>query len=119
MTIEERTEIEKQRLTALLFDYSIPKQKVSLMEDTIANIAWIKVKLEDTREVIRLSDVAIPLDNGGIKENPLFKGYEALWKSYMSGMKILLDLLPAEQAQLAQADRPKTVLELVREKHQA
>lgn len=116
-TIQDRTEEEKQRLRALLFDYNISEQKVELMRDTISNVAWIKVKLEDTRDTIRHTDVAIPNENGGIRENPLFKGYEALWKSYMQGMKTILDLLPVEEARLEAKDRPKTVLELVREKH--
>ena len=120
-TIEERTELEKQRLTALLFEYNIPEKKVNLVTDTISNVAWIKVKLEDTRDTIRHTDVAIPYDNGGgqagIRENPLFKGYEALFKSYMQGMKILLDLLPEEEARVEDENKPKTVLELVREKH--
>lgn len=118
MTIEERTENERQRLRALLFDYNISEQKVSLMDDLITNVAWMRTKLEDTRETIRQTNVAISYD-GGVKENPLFKGYEALWKSYMSGMRVILDLLPVEEARLEQADRPKTVLELVRERHNA
>lgn len=123
MTIEERTEIEKQRLTALLFDYNIPEKKTELLRDTISNIAWMKVKLDDTRDTIRYTDVAIPYDNGGgqkgVRENPLFKGYESLWKSYMAGMKIIMDLLPVEEIRAVEADRPKTVLELVRERHNA
>lgn len=123
MTIEERTEEEKQRLTALLFDYNIPAKKVELLDDTITNVAYMKVKLDDTREAIRHTDVAIPYDNGGgqkgVRENPLFKGYESLFKSYMSGLRVIMDLLPVEEAEVAQADKPKTVLELVRERHNA
>lgn len=123
MTIEERTEEEKQRLTALLFDYNIPAKKVGLLDDTITNVAYMKVKLDDTREAIRHTDVAIPYDNGGgqkgVRENPLFKGYESLFKSYMSGLRVIMDLLPVEETEVAQADKPKTVLELVRERHNA
>ena len=123
MTIEERTEEERQRLTALLFDYNIPEKKTDLMRDTIENVAWMKVKLDDTREVIKRSDVAIPYVNSagekGVRKNPLFDGYEALWKSYQAGMRTLLELLPEKEPQIAQADSPKTVLELVRERHKA
>lgn len=123
MTIEERTEEEKQRIKTLLFSYDISKQKTELLEDTISNIAWMKVKLDDTRETIRGTDVAIPYDNGGgqrgVRENPLFKGYESLWKSYMAGMRVIMDLLPAEEVKAIEPDRPKTVLELVRERHNA
>ena len=123
MTIEERASAEAERLKRLLFDYNIPEKKVGLMHDTIQNVAWMKVKLDDTRDTIRHTDVAIPYDNGGgqkgVRENPLFKGYESLWKSYMAGMKVIMDLLPVEEAEEIQEDRPKTVLELVRERHNA
>ena len=116
MTIEERTEQEEQRLTALLAEYNIPEKKTDLLRDTITNVAWMTVKLEDARDAIKQSDVAISLD-GSIKENPLFKGYESLWKSYQAGMRTLYDLLPEEEVVAQQENRPKTVLELVRERH--
>lgn len=123
MTIEERASVEAERLTRLLFDYNIPEKKTELLRDTISNIAWMKVKLDDTRDTIRHTDVAIPYDNGGgqkgVRENPLFKGYESLWKSYMAGMRVIMDLLPVEEVEEIQEDRPKTVLELVRERHNA
>lgn len=123
MNIEERASAEAERLKRLLFDYNISEKKVDLLADTIANVAWMKVKLDDTRDTIQHTDVAISYDNGGgqkgIRENPLFKGYESLWKSYMSGMNILMSLLPVEETAEIDVDRPKTVLELVRERHNA
>ena len=55
----------------------------------------------------------------GIRENPAFKGYEALWKAYMQGMNRILDTLPPEQIQEAAVPdiRPQTVLDTIRNKH--
>lgn len=47
-------------------------------------------------------------DNGGgqtgVRENPAFRAYEALWKTYLSGLDALLKQLPAqmEPEQLAE-----------------
>ncbi len=120
-TIEERASQEVERLNDLLFDCQISDKKRAVLNGVIENVAWMKVKLEDTREKIKHLDVAIPYDNGGgqtgIRENPLFKGYEQLWKSYMSGMGRILDLLPDEIAEPVDDMKPKSVLELVVAKH--
>ena len=114
---------EKQRLTSLLFSCNISKSRISVLESVIDNTAWMKAKLDETREQIKNTSVAIPYDNGGgqkgIRENPLFKGYEGLWKAYMSGMSKILDELPEEAAKVVVEDevKPKTVLEMVRERH--
>ena len=112
---------ERQRLTSLLFSCNVKKETIDAMGSIIENTAWMKAKLDETRETIKNTAVAIPYDNGGgqkgIRENPLFKGYSALWKSYMSGMNVILDCLPKEVAKKEEpADKPKTVLELVRAK---
>jgi hypothetical protein len=65
----------------------------------------------------------VAYDNGGgqkgIRENPLFKGYENLWRSYMAGMSKIIDCLPDEIATVESevVNKPKTVLELVRNRH--
>lgn len=121
-TLEERVSDEVMRLTQLLNDYGVSEKKQRALESVIENTAWMRVKLDDAREAVKTSSVVIPYDNGGgqkgLRENPIFKGYESLWKSYMSGMCKILDCLPSEQAQAADtAESPKTVLELVRNKH--
>ena len=66
----------------------------------------------------------VEYDNGGgqkgIRENPVFKAYEALWKSYMLGMDKILAIIPEEQKEDLQAEteqiKPQTVLDFVREK---
>lgn len=120
-TIEERASAEVERLNRLLFDCKISEKKRDMVETIVENVAWMKVKLEDTREKLKHLDVAIPYDNGGgqtgIRENPLFKGYQQLWKSYMSGMSKLIELLPEEVQEPAEDIKPQSVLELVVAKH--
>ena len=120
--MDSRVDAEKQRLTTLLFDCGISDKRMSALEAVIENVAWMRVKLDDTREAIRSASVVIAYDNGGgqkgLRENPLFKGYASLWKSYMNGMAKILDSLPPEAAQEAdEVEKPKTVLDMVRAKH--
>lgn len=120
---DQRVYEEKQRLTALLFDCGISDRRMKAMQSVVENIAWMRIKLDDTRDMIKDSTVAIPYDNGGgqtgIRENPLFKGYQSLFASYLKGMAMVMDCLPAEAENADQngPEKPKTVLELVRNKH--
>lgn len=122
-TLEEKATAEVDRLKQLLFNYGVEENRIELIEPLIENTAWMKVKLEEAREAIKTSNVVIPYDNGGgqtgLRENPLFKGYESLFKSYMAGMRVILDHLPpqAENARREEIEAPKTMLELVRDKH--
>ena len=113
---------ESQRIIDLLNGYNVNEHRINMLSSVIENVSWMKVKLDKTREAIKTSSVVIPYDNGGgqkgIRENPLFKGYESLWKSYISGMEKILAALPAEaQAIKEEVEKPKTMLELVRNKH--
>ena len=123
MSAEQMVKAEKQRLTSLLFSCNVKKEMIDALETVIDNTAWMKIKLEEAREAVKNSGVAIAYDNGGgqkgIRENPLFKGYEALFKSYISGLSKILDAIPEQAAKEAvqEIETPKTVLELVRKKH--
>lgn len=114
---------EKQRLISLLFSCDVKQERIDALDAVIDNTAWMKAKLDDAREQIRNTSVAIPYDNGGgqtgIRENPLFKGYEALWKSYMAGMNVIMSQLPQKvvEKEAEEIETPKTVLQLVRAKH--
>ena len=115
---------ERKRIKALLKGAGISERRMQMLEPVIENTAWMKAKLDDAREQIKNSNVAIKYDNGGgqkgIRQNPAFKGYESLWRSYMQGMNRILDTLPAEQIESATYDmKPKTVLDTIREKHMA
>lgn len=123
MNTENIAHEEQQRLTSLLFSCEVSEAKIEVLKAVIENVAWMKAKLDDAREQIRGTSVAIPYDNGGgqtgIRENPLFKGYSNLWKSYMSGLNIIMAALPQQvvEDEAKKIETPKTVLQLVREKH--
>lgn len=121
-TIKGRTAEEAERITALLRESNVAEEVIAMIEPVITNVAWSRIKLDETRKAIANSTVAIPYDNGGgqagIRENPVFKGYEALYKSYISGLRIILEYMPsAKAASVAPVEAPKTVLQMVRRKH--
>jgi len=121
--IQSLVEKEITRLKNLLVDAGISERRINALESIIENTAWIRAKLDQTREDIKHTSVVIPYDNGGgqkgIRENPLFKGYESLYKSYIQGLDRILNALPAEKIQEEEnaVEKPKTVLELVKDKH--
>lgn len=121
--IKARAEEEQNRILDLLSEIGISEKRMRLLEPIILNTAWMKAKLDDAREAIKHSNIVISYDNGGgqkgIRENPLFKGYESLFRSYMAGMSKILDALPAEYVNQAAEviEKPATLLELVRNKH--
>lgn len=123
MTNEQLAKKEVKRIKKLLSEFGISENKIKLIETVIENTAWMKVKLDEARNVVKESTIVISYDNGGgqkgLRENPIFKGYESLWKSYMSGMNIILSSLPNEVVvkETEKVEEQKTMLELIREKH--
>ena len=122
-TLATRAIEEKNRITRILNDAGISERRMQTLAPIIENVSWMRAKLDDSRQLIKNSNIVVPYDNGGgqrgIRENPAFKGYESLWKAYMQGMKRILDTLPPEQIQNATDDgiKPQTVLDQIRAKH--
>lgn len=119
--MEKAVSKEKKKLKKAV--ESIAPEKVELLLPALENLAWMKVKLDSTRETIKTAQVVIAYDNGGgqkgIRKNPLFDGYHQLWKSYMDGIKLLLSELPEEESKHLTDDLPPTtgtILQLVRDK---
>ena len=110
---------EEKQIMEILKD--VPEKQQKALEPVIQNTAWMKVQLDRTREIIATDEIVMTYDNGGgqegIRENPAFKGYEALWKAYMQGISKILETVAGKAAK---EEREKlqqpTVLELVREK---
>lgn len=121
--MDKQAKKEINRLKKLLLESGISDNRIKLIMPVIENTAWMKIKLDEAREVVRESSVVISYNNGGgqqgLRENPIFKGYESLWKSYMSGMNVILSSLPVEvvQKEVEKAEETKTMLELIRDKH--
>lgn len=120
---EKRVQKERRRIVNILKAAGVSDKSIKLREAIIGNVAWMKIKLDDAREAIKTSNIVISYDNGGgqkgIRENPLYKGYENLWRSYMNGMNSILNALPESAADVRakEVEKPKTMLELVRNKH--
>ena len=117
-------EAEGKRITELLREANVKETRIQMLAPVIENTAWMKAKLDDAREQIRGSSIVIPYNNGGgqkgLRENPLFKGYENLWRCYAAGMNKILDAIPQEaQAEIKREEpqAPATILEIVRAKH--
>lgn len=122
--IKERAEAERERIRGILKAAKISENRMSLLEPVIENTAWMSAKLDDARDAIKNGQIVIPYDNGGgqkgLRESPLFKGYESLFRSYIAGMTKILDALPEEtEGKKEEIGRQKTMLEIVRERHRA
>lgn len=119
-----RTKAEIARWNDFLQNAGADPVVIGSLADIIENASWLKVKLDDTRKLIKDQGVVIEYDNGGgqngVRENPAFKGYNALLKSYRSCLADIREALPqSEHKELEARSEVKTMLELVREKRKA
>lgn len=116
--IEKRSAAERRKLTRFLSKNGMDEEKIKSIDPVILNVSWMKAKLDDARAHIGEDGITVAYDNGGgqtgVRENPAFRAYEALWKTYLSGLDVLLKLLPeqAEQEQVAEL-KPASALALV------
>lgn len=121
LEIRERAEAERDRISGILLSAGVSEKRMNLLEPVITNTAWMKAKLDDARAAIKNAQIVISYDNGGgqrgIRENPLFKGYSALWRSYMAGMNRIIDSLPEEAVKIDEDAKPENVLSIIRAKH--
>lgn len=116
--LKARARKEKARIKRLLKQAKTPAEKMKMLEPVIENVSWMKAKLEDTTEQIKNGQIVIKYNNGGgqtgVRESPLFKGYEALFKTYMSGMARIMEAMPQkEAAEAPQEVKPQTVLDTI------
>lgn len=124
MGLAEMATEEAERLKTLLEECGISDARIKTLSPIVENTAWMKIKLDEAREAVKTSNVVIPYDNGGgqkgLRENPLFKGYESLWKAYLAGVDRILNALPQEKAQEIKQEivESQSVLQLVRNKHE-
>lgn len=120
-TFQRKFNAEKKKILGILEEYNLPEKKLNLIMPIIENVAWMQVKLDFSRKSMRDEKIAIPYDNGGgqsgMRENPIFKAYESLWKAYMCGISAILQQLPAEAIEeIKTVEAPKTMLELIKSK---
>lgn len=123
---EKRIKKEIRRLKKIIDEGGVSDRRQKTLEGVIQNAAFMRVSLDDTIKEIADADIVVEYDNGGgqtgIRENPLYNAYEKLFSKYLAAMNTILESLPAEAAAEAlppEEERPKTMLELVREKRKA
>ena len=117
--IEKRCAAERRKLARFLSKNGLNEEKIKSLDPVILNVSWMKSKLDDARTAIGEDGITVEYDNGGgqtgVRENPAFRAYEALWKTYLSGLDALLKLLPegaAEDLALSEV-KPASALALV------
>lgn len=101
--IEKRCAAERRKLARFLSKNGLNEEKIKSLDPVILNVSWMKSKLDDARTAIGEDGITVEYDNGGgqtgVRENPAFRAYEALWKTYLSGLDALLKLLPEGAAE--------------------
>ena len=117
--IEKRYAAERRKLARFLSKNGLNEEKIKSLDPVILNVSWMKSKLDDARTAIGEDGITVEYDNGGgqtgVRENPAFRAYEALWKTYLSGLDALLKLLPegaTEDPALSEV-KPASALALV------
>ena len=117
--IEKRCAAERRKLARFLSKNGLNEEKIKSLDPVILNVSWMKSKLDDARTAIGEDGITVEYDNGGgqtgVRENPAFRAYEALWKTYLSGLDALLKLLPegATEDPALSAVKPASALALV------
>lgn len=107
---------EIERLNGILEKANVPEQNRDALDAVILNLAIMRLKLNETCDLIMNEQVICNYDNGGNQkgthENPLFKGYLNLWRGYLNGLEKFTSYLPKEM-QTEVAGNNITVLEKV------
>ena len=117
---KSRANYERNKIKKLLKAAGVDDNTISMLWPTIQNIGTLKAKLDDIQGELEEASLLIDWDNGGgqtgTKENPVFRMYESMWKSYTAGIKMVMSYIPEEQKK-AKGNGTQNVLQLVREKH--
>ena len=94
----KRCKKEQRKLTRFCRENGMIEDRIDALAPVFASVCWMQLKLEEARSDIGEDGLTVEYDNGGgqsgIRENPAFKAYEALWKSYCAGLQIILAELP-------------------------
>ena len=99
---------ELKRLDGLLEKANIPQQQQATLEPIKLNLAFQKVQLDEAMEELMEAGIISEYKNGktqtGTHQNPLFKSYLDLWRSYMAGFDRFTAYLPKEKVEEEQPD---------------
>ena len=77
---------------------AVPDEKRKAIMPLLANIAFLKVKLDDARHDLLYEDIFTEYDNGGgqtgLREHPGFSAYNKLFTTFSRGVKQITDMMP-------------------------
>ena len=107
-TPEEKAKRIKRELTRLRKSFKpLPEDKRRLAEGLMQEAAFMRVTLEETREIIDQEGVIELFEQGKqrfLREHPATKVYAALINRYSAVVKQLIDLLPDDDKQKTETD---------------
>lgn len=100
-SVQARVESELRKLQRLTKD-AIPEDKRSVVLALLPNIAFLKVKLDDSRRCLLYECIFTEYDNGGgqsgLREHPGFAAYNKLFTTFSRSIKQLTDMMPTGAA---------------------
>lgn len=113
---------ERNKLQKLLKETTPERAKV--LKPVCENVGFMKARLDLAQAELEGQDLVIEYQHGkdqtGVMENPIFRAYEGLFRSYIAGLGKILDSLPPAKASHAAAQEPKkTQLALIMAKREA
>ncbi|WP_130811414.1 hypothetical protein [Olsenella sp. Marseille-P4559] len=95
---QARVNAELRKLQRITKD-AIPEEKRNVVLGMLPNIAFMKVKLDESRKELLYEPIYCEYDNGGgqsgLREHPGFAAYNKLFTTFQRGIKQLCDLMPA------------------------
>lgn len=111
--IEKNNKIKKEKQTLEKIFKKIDKNKQKIVGKLIDNVAFMSITLDELKEDIKKYGVKEEYMNGknqfGFKESVESKTYNTMFKNYMSAIKQLTDLLPADEQKNAGEDLLKFI----------
>lgn len=94
---QTRMDSELRRLREITKD-AIPEERRKAVMPLLANLAFLKVKLDDARNDLLYESIFTEYDNGGgqtgLREHPGFAAYNKLFTTFSRGVKQLTDMMP-------------------------
>ena len=110
---KKNTNMEKEKQKMNKIFAKIDKNKKTIVEKLIDNVAFMSITLDELKEDIKIYGVKETYMNGsnqfGFKESIESKTYNAMLKNYMNAIKQLIDLLPDEEKKNAGEDLLKFI----------
>ena len=100
---------ERNRLQKLIKKTS--PERAQVLKPLCENVGFLKARLDMAREELDGEPLVIEYQHGkdqsGTTENPAFRAYEGLFRSYVAGLAKILDALPQAVSTAAFNAEPK------------